>query len=80
MDLRLNLRELDDARLVSTLILLASSSSLPSYTINQNNNGIPDHMNLLSSVQADNHVRFSFELPMRGFLLANIAATALVGK
>jgi hypothetical protein len=54
LDLRLNLRELDDTELASNVRFFICPSI---HSINQNNKEIPDHMNLLSAAQAENHVR-----------------------
>lgn len=61
LDLRLNLRELDDAELASNHMFSCSPSS---EAIDQNNNEIPDHMNLLSFDQAENHVRILLKRSM----------------
>lgn len=61
LDLCLNLRELDDAEEVSMHMV---SANPPSYSVNlnQNNGEVPDHMNLLSSAQAQSHVRILLNL------------------
>ena len=53
-DLRLTFRELDEAELVSSDRIQSHDAEL---SVLQNHGVIPDHMNLLSSVEATEHVR-----------------------
>ena len=43
----------------------------------QNNGQVPDHMNLLSSVQAESHVRFLLHLSLSDIQLDTIASTCM---
>jgi hypothetical protein len=54
-DLRLNFRDLDEGEIVSTGHIRVSSQ-FSSFLV-QNTDGVPDHMNILSSSDALQHVR-----------------------
>jgi len=77
LDLRLNLRELDDSELVS----IHEFSRLLSHpvTIKQNSGQVPDHMNLLSSVQAESHVRVSLHPYSSDIKLSCTVASTCMG-
>jgi hypothetical protein len=57
-DLRLNFRDLDELSIVSMM----SVALLSIYGLSQNNSNIPDHMNILSSTDALDHVRLYYPL------------------